>query len=123
LVAPEASKQSLGAELVYSIMREESGFDAGIESWANARGLMQLMLPTAQSVAPLAGIPVPNAEDLFLPEQAIPLGTAYLGKLGTQFGQHPIFIIAGYNGGQGNLNRWLGERGDQPLDLWVENIP
>jgi soluble lytic murein transglycosylase len=31
--------------------------------------------------------------------------------------------ISGYNGGFGNVDRWLGARGKQPLDLWVEDIP
>jgi soluble lytic murein transglycosylase len=43
--------------------------------------------------------------------------------LGDKLGDHPALMIAGYNGGHGNVSRWLDERGDLPLDLWVEDIP
>jgi len=123
LVEHAAQKQGLAKEIIYSIMREESGFEPGIESWANARGLMQLMLPTAQSLATQAGVDKPDEAALFVPSTAIPLGSAYLSKLSKTYNQHPAFIIAGYNGGQGNVNRWLQDFGDSSLDLWVEQIP
>ena len=44
-------------------------------------------------------------------------------ELGDTFQMHPAFIIAGYNGGAGNVNRWIKERGELPLDLWIEDIP
>ena len=39
------------------------------------------------------------------------------------FGASPAMIIAGHNGGLGNVGRWVRERGGEPLDLWVESIP
>jgi len=32
-------------------------------------------------------------------------------------------MAAGYNGGYGNIEEWLEERDDLPLDLWIEEIP
>lgn len=119
----QAHTQALPPHLVYAIMREESSFNPQIESFANARGLMQLMLPTAESQAEKLGDAAPSAADLFVPATSIRLGAGYLAKLGGLFGSHLALIVAGYNGGQGNVGRWLDERGDQALDLWIEEIP
>jgi len=122
-VTDEATRQKLPPHVVYAIMREESGFSPAIESWANALGLMQLMKPTAEDMARRLGMPSPSRTDLFDPDVAIPLGAAYLGKLGGDYAMHPTFIVAGYNGGEANINRWLDEFGTRALDMWVEEIP
>lgn len=122
-VLAAAQRQGVPTELVYSIMREESGFRPTIESWANAHGLMQLLVPTAERMARRVGLPKPSASDLHEPEVNIPLGTAYLGTLGERYNGHPFFIVAGYNGGEGNVDRWLSNNGSMPIDLWVEEIP
>lgn len=122
-VKQEAERQAIDVELAYAIMREESGYNPRVESFTNARGLMQLMMPTAESMARELDMASPTAAALFTPDVAIPLGVGYLGKLSRLYGAHPLLTIAGYNAGQGNLGRWLSERGEQPLDLWVEEMP
>ena len=109
--------------LVYAIMREESGFNPQIESWAGAVGLMQLMVPTAQGVSKEAGVSRVAKADLLRSGTNIQLGTQFLANLMAGYGDHPAVTIAGYNGGFGNVDRWLSERGKLPLDLWVEEIP
>ncbi|MBA2665341.1 MAG: transglycosylase SLT domain-containing protein [Bradymonadaceae bacterium] len=123
LVSEWAAARKIPMELVYAIMREESGFNPRIESWANARGLLQLMEPTAQSVARSDNFGTLATSQLFDPTINIRLGTGYMAELAGQLKGHPALIIAGYNGGYGNVSRWLGERGELPLDLWVEDIP
>lgn len=118
-----AHQRELSPALIWAIMREESGFNPQIESWANARGLLQLMESTARSVAGRDGLKGFSAEQLFEPEVNIRLGTGYIAELGEQVKAHPALVIAGYNGGFGNVSRWLKERGELPLDLWVEDIP
>jgi soluble lytic murein transglycosylase len=117
------SKRKLPRALVYAIMREESGFNPRIESWANARGLLQLMEATASNIATEDGLSEFSAEMLFDPRTNVRLGTAYIAQLSEQLGAHPALVIAGYNGGHANVARWLKARGDLPLDLWVEDIP
>ena len=109
--------------MVWGIMREESGFNPRVESWANARGLIQLMEATAAGQAKKDGLLVFDKEALFDPEINVRLGTSYIKELGGAFGHHPALMIAGYNGGAGNVNRWLREFGQKPLDLFVEDIP
>jgi soluble lytic murein transglycosylase len=118
-----ARQRNLPMALVYAIMREESGFNPRVESWANARGLLQLMEQTAQNVARADGFGELTAAQLFDPTINIRLGTAYMAELSGQTGAHPALIVAGYNGGYGAVARWVSERGDLPLDLFVEDIP
>lgn len=123
LVSRFAAERELDPFMVYAIMREESGFRADIESWANARGLLQLMHGTANDMAALTGRGSVTTQQLFDPDINVELGTMYMRRLGALFGNHPAMIIAGYNGGQGNVRNWLRARGAMPLDLWVEEIP
>lgn len=118
-----ANERALDPWLVYAVMREESGFQPRVESWANARGLMQLMLPTAKDMARLTGRGDVRASQLFDPKINIELGTMFLRRLGERFEGHPVCMIAGYNGGAGNVNNWLNARGNMPVDIWVEAIP
>ena len=122
-VVEEASERSLDPWLVYAIMREESGFNPRVESWANARGLMQLMEGTAQDMADRVGRSRLRTRDLFRPEVAIELGTEYLRTLANRYDDHPALTIAGYNGGIGNVDRFIRQNGRMPLDQFVEEIP
>jgi soluble lytic murein transglycosylase len=119
-----AAKRAIKPALVWAIMREESGFNPRIESWANARGLLQLMEATGRSVAQKDKLEGFTAAKLFDPETNIRLGTAYMRELSDQLEAHPALIIAGYNGGYANVARWLKDGGGAlELDLWIEDIP
>ena len=107
----------------YAIMREESYYNPKAESWANARGLMQVMLPTAQSTAAEIGMKKPTAGDLFEPQTAIPIGSAYIRKLMKILVPHPMFVLPGYNAGQGNVGKWMAKYANTEVDLFVEKIP
>jgi len=109
--------------LAYAIMREESGFSPSIESWANARGLMQLIEPTAQRMAKAENLSDYTFSRLFDPDIALRLGTAYLAFLAEKSNSHPALVIAGYNGGWGNVGSWLEDPPSRELDLWIEDIP
>jgi soluble lytic murein transglycosylase len=118
-----SKKRGIPEELVYAIMREESGFNPRIQSWAGACGLLQLMVPTAQSISKEAGVAKVGRADLLVSSTNIQLGTQFLSNLMDGYDRHPAVTIAGYNGGFGNVDRWLKKRGKLPLDLWVEEIP
>ncbi|TNF28179.1 MAG: tetratricopeptide repeat protein [Deltaproteobacteria bacterium] len=120
LVERWATAREIPSAWVYSIAREESGFNPAIESWANAIGLMQIIMPTAKMLARGTDIE-PTRAALQDPAVAIELGSKYLAKL---LGQHPVIPLAsaGYNAGGGSVNRWRREFGDRELDEFVERI-
>ena len=122
-VSEWSKERDIPPYLVWAIMREESGFNVRIESWANARGLLQLIEGTAKTTAKKDGMDDFDFDQLFDAETNIRLGSAYMKELSDEFEAHPALIIAGYNAGAGNVNKWLDSRGDLPLDLWVEDIP
>jgi soluble lytic murein transglycosylase len=122
-VVEAAESRGLDRYLVYAIMREESGFNPRAESWANARGLMQLMEGTAESMAARVGLRRFRRDQAFDPDIAIRLGSEYLSVLANRYGRHPVLTIAGYNGGEGNVDRWVNQNGHLPIDMFVEEIP
>lgn len=118
-----AKKRDLPPELVWGIMREESGFNPRIRSWAGAIGLMQVMPGTAKVSARKDNFTGFSVDLLTNPDDALRIGTAYLDELGDESGDHPVLMISGYNGGWGNVGRWLEKPDSRDLDLWVEDIP
>jgi len=122
IVRREASRSGVAVSLAYAVMREESLFDHQAVSAADAHGLMQLIVPTAQTAAKELGISV-NARALQRPEINIAVGCQVLKGLLKKFPRQPLLAIAGYNAGPGRPTRWVKERPDMDLDVWVETIP
>jgi soluble lytic murein transglycosylase len=63
---------------------------------------------------------------LFDPDINLELGTRYLGQLVRRYGGGTgavVLAVPSYNAGAGAVDRWLAERGDWDLDLFVESIP
>ena len=114
--------------LALAIIRQESQFNAGAISPAGARGLMQLMLPTAQEMAGDLGISTSSSKLLNDPQHNMRLGMAYIQEmLETQNGSF-VRAIASYNAGPGRVRQWVGEMGDPHapgIDIvdWIEEIP
>jgi len=110
------------------IMRQESGFDIAAISPSGARGLMQLMPATAQTVAKQIGVGTSLAALIADPAHNMALGTRYLQDLLDRFGGALPLAVAGYNGGPHRVDQWLAENGDPrvgPIDMidWIELIP
>ncbi|MDJ0762276.1 MAG: transglycosylase SLT domain-containing protein [Myxococcota bacterium] len=117
-----AAQSDVLPTLIWAVMREESSFDPSVESWANAIGLMQLILPTARRMGRDLDITV-TPRSLRNPDVNIRLGTAYLAHLKACLEDHPALVIAGYNAGEGAVARWLAESQTGDVDLFLENIP
>jgi len=109
-------------ELVYSIMREESGYRPEVVSVSGARGLLQLMPETAERVAQSAQIEDFSVDDLFEPRVNIQLGSDYLSTLMRRFDGRASAAIGSYNAGPQVVARWVS---GEPVedDVWVEEIP
>lgn len=112
----------LNAELIYSVMRQESLYRSDALSSAGARGLLQMLPETARRTARAWKRPRPGADDLFKPEINVPLGAAHLRELIDRFNGQTIVALAGYNAGPRAAARWLPPQSIDP-DVWIENIP
>jgi hypothetical protein len=82
-------------------MRQESGGQEDVISWAGAVGLMQVMPDTYDGLRSRYAL----GEDPFDPHNNILAGTAYLREMYDRFGS-PGFLAA-YNAGPNRLDRYL----------------
>jgi len=121
LIDAAAKEFGLHPSIIYAICRSESGFNPRVESHAAAIGLLQLILPTAQAMAKPLGLTA-DAQTLRQPAVNVRLGARYLKLLLDRF-EREAQMAAGYNAGGGAVGRWRKQRGDWPLDLFVETIP
>lgn len=115
-------------ELALSIARRESEFRATAVSGAGARGLMQLMPATAQSMAGKLGLTYEKARLTADPVYNATLGSAYLAQLIEEFGDNIVLVSVGYNAGPNRARNWITEYGDpreEGVDVidWIEHIP
>jgi soluble lytic murein transglycosylase len=108
--------------LIYGVLRQESLYDPAAVSARDALGLMQLLLPTARSVAKRWKQPPPAREDLFKPEVNLQLGAAYLRELRDKFGGSLLLALGAYNAGPNAVARWIPQK-PVDADVWMENIP
>ena len=112
--------------LLFALMRQESAFNVRAKSSAGARGLMQLMPRTASFIARDDRIHRSRREFLYQPEFNIELGQKYVLHLLTDpvVGDDLMLAIAAYNGGPGNLRKWMRRTdfADDPL-LFKEALP
>lgn len=123
LIKINATKYTLDPLLVQALTREESYFNPQAISSSSAKGLMQLIPSTAQAVANWEKLPGFSQFDLFKPEINIRLGTRYLKYTHEKFAGNSMLAVAAYNGGPGNVSRWLGSISTDDWDQFVENIP
>lgn len=89
----------LDADLLASVVRQESGGHAHAVSRAGAQGLMQLMPGTASELG------VTNS---FAPRQNVAGGTAYLNALLVKYRDNLPLALAAYNAGPAAVDRWHG---------------
>jgi soluble lytic murein transglycosylase len=122
IVRREAEKASVDPLLVLALMRQESFFDPGAVSPADAQGLMQLLPRTAREVAAAAGRPPPSLPALRQPATAIALGTLHLRALLDRYAGSWPKALAAYNAGVDAVAKWEQRYGERPEDEFVELI-
>jgi len=123
---PHESKVKKHAQIdpffVYSVMRQESMFDAKIQSSAGARGLLQIMPATGNFLAKREGIENFDKDLLYNAYLNIRLGVRYLNDLYAEHKQDYIGVLGEYNAGPAPTNRWLTNYGTLPWDIRVEEV-
>lgn len=106
----EYSKEyNLDPYLVASIINVESKFDKDAISQKDARGLMQISPSTGKWGSEVLEIESYKEDILFDPETNIRIGTWFLSTLFKEFDGNLDLVLAAYNAGSGNVNKWLND--------------
>jgi soluble lytic murein transglycosylase len=98
LIGLTARENQVQPALVKAVIAAESNFDAGAVSRKGARGLMQLMPATADSL---------GVEDPFEPSDNVRGGTRYLRSMLDRYGDLTR-AVAAYNAGPSAVDRYGG---------------
>lgn len=122
LIVPAAVENDLDPLLLFSIIRQESLFDASITSSAGARGLMQITNDTGDYIVANYGWPENySSEYLDRPYVNVRLGAHYLKIWIDKYNGEITPALSSYNAGDGNTIVWKDMAGDD-VDLLVELI-
>jgi soluble lytic murein transglycosylase-like protein len=99
LVRKLAPEYKVDPELVLAVIAAESNFDDKARSPKNAQGLMQLIPETSERF---------NVKDAYDPVQNLRGGLSYLRWLLAYFKGDVALVAAGYNAGEGTVDRYGG---------------
>jgi soluble lytic murein transglycosylase len=106
IVRQQAREKNLDPALVAAVIYQESRFHRDARSKAGAVGLMQLQPETAEAIAMRTGGTGFRVSDLTDPAINIRYGAWYLENLFQKY-RNERLVLAAYNAGQGNVDRWL----------------
>jgi soluble lytic murein transglycosylase len=122
VIFSEAEKHQIDPALLLSIMRQESLFEQTAESFAGARGLMQVMPATGDYVAERSDFEQAyDPDQLWLPYISVKFGAWYISQQLGMFDGNQFAALAAYNAGPGHVLEWVKTSTD--LDIFVESIP
>ncbi|WP_319520353.1 lytic transglycosylase domain-containing protein [uncultured Martelella sp.] len=129
VIPTDANISGSGMALAYAIARQESAFNPGAVSPADARGLLQLLPTTARRVASRHGLSYSASRLTNDPAYNATLGAHYLGEQIDRFDGSYILTFVAYNAGPARVPQWIDRFGDprgKNLDFvidWIESIP
>ncbi|MDD4312400.1 MAG: lytic transglycosylase domain-containing protein [Eubacteriales bacterium] len=110
LIKQYADQYELDPYLVQSIMRCESSNNPNAVSKVGAIGLMQIMPNTGEWIGHKIDPELAYSLDLLQdPATSIEYGCWYLNYLSNRFDGNVMEIIAAYNAGHGNVEKWLDD--------------
>ena len=117
---------TLDPSLLYAFMHQESMFNTTAKSHRGAVGLMQIMPATAKFISSNREVKRNNSNILKIPEINLDVGQEYIEYLLNLklVNNNLIYLAAAYNGGPGNLEKWLEKINhlDDAL-FFMESIP
>ena len=99
----------IDSALMYAFMHQESKYNPSAISHRGAIGLMQIMPKTAKFISKNKEVRRNNSSILKNPEINIEVGQEYIEYLmdHKNINRNLIYLAAAYNGGPGNLKKWL----------------
>lgn len=116
-----SEKYNMDPLLIASIIKVESDYDNGAHSNQNAKGLMQLLDASAKHSAELIG-------EEYYPDKLkdvdynLNLGVGYFNYLYKYYNNVDL-ALAAYNGGIGNVDKWINEKKIDKHDPDPTKIP
>ncbi len=122
IIEKYSSQYDLDPYLVLAVIRVESRFIPDAVSHKNARGLMQITEKTGEWAADKLQLVDYTQEKLFDPETNIRIGCWYLNTLFHEFTDTDL-MLAAYNGGSGNVSKWLKDTDYSKDGKSLDNIP
>jgi soluble lytic murein transglycosylase len=118
-----SQQNGLDPYMVASLIRQESEFNAGVISHANAYGLMQLLPSVGKSIAKKQGMKGFTANQLLNPKLNLDLGTIDLKQVLGRFGGQIEYALAAYNAGDVPVRQWMSSGEYKDIAEFVESIP
>jgi soluble lytic murein transglycosylase len=122
IIRQQAHDKKLDPALVAALIYTESRF-RDQTSGAGAKGLMQITPATAKFIEHLSGGTTFELADLSSPQVNISYGTYYLRYLLDRYGDNEALALAAYNGGEGNVDRWVDAARQKGEALSIDAIP
>ena len=95
---------------ILAVIKTESKFDDNAHSHKNAVGLMQITVETGEWAANEMGYTTFSKQDLYDEKYNIRMGCWYLKYLSDMFDGNRDLIVAAYNAGPTNVQKWLNDK-------------
>lgn len=109
--------------LIASIINVESRYDRLALSPKEAKGLMQISPQTGQWASEVLEIDNYDNEDLFEVDLNIRIGSWYIDRLFKEFDRELDLVLAAYNAGSGNVNKWILNKEYSSDGVNLDKIP
>ena len=109
LVMEMSAEYQVDPYLVAAVIHCESSNNKEAVSPVGAMGLMQIMPDTGGWIAEKLEMKGFDQQQLFEPEINIRFGCWYLDYLSKKFNGNRTSVLAAYNGGPGNVEKWLAD--------------
>ena len=123
IIRQQAKDKGLDPALIAGVIYAESHFIDGRTSSAGAQGLMQLTPATAKYIAQKSGGTAFEVSDLGTPQVNIAYGAFYLRYLMQRYGDDVPLVLAAYNAGEGNVDKWIAQARAKDKALNISAIP
>ena len=121
LVEQNATDFNIDKNLLYALIKTESGFDKNAVSSVGAKGLTQITQETFEWLQSKTGDSYEEGA-LFNEEISIYYGAYFLNMLLDEFGNTQT-ALAAYHAGRGKVNEWLADPTISPDGVVLESIP